>query len=137
MGLLSRREHSRRELALKLCARGHERAVVETVIEQLCQEHLVSDTRFTESFIHRRVAMGYGPVRIRQELRARGIPDGLISRWLDARCGEWCARVVQIRRKRFGQPLPTTDVERMRQARFLQYRGFAAEHIRHAFCADR
>jgi regulatory protein len=41
-----------------------------------------------------------------------------------------------VRVRRFGKTPPASWKERTRQARFLQYRGFSADHIRAATGAD-
>jgi regulatory protein len=41
-----------------------------------------------------------------------------------------------VRRAKFGLQIPTSWVQRARQARFLQYRGFSSDHIRSATGAD-
>lgn len=126
--LLARREHSAQELRHKLTARGIPEDTAEAVLRALSQEGLQSDVRFAESYARTRSERGYGPVRIRAELRQRGVGDGLID--LHPGDGEWLQRAEGARRKRFGSALPSEWADRARQARFLQYRGFCAEHIR-------
>ncbi len=94
---------------------------------------LLSDARFTESFVHARIQRGSGPQKIRAELRARGIDDDLISTCLEAHDDEWRALIDRVRRKRFGTALPADFGERSRQMRFLQQRGFTTEQISAVF----
>jgi regulatory protein len=42
-----------------------------------------------------------------------------------------------VRKKRFGPELPRDYLERARQARFLEYRGFGSAEIRAALELDR
>ena len=79
MGLLARREHSARELSHKLKSRDYDEVSIQAVIESLIDEGLQSDDRFAEQFTRSRVEKGYGPIRIRQELRERGIADSPIT----------------------------------------------------------
>nr|VFK25303.1 MAG: regulatory protein [Candidatus Kentron sp. MB]VFK33465.1 MAG: regulatory protein [Candidatus Kentron sp. MB]VFK76225.1 MAG: regulatory protein [Candidatus Kentron sp. MB] len=129
LSLLARREHSAVELSRKLGAKGFEEEVVASVISQLRNKDLLSDARFTESFVRQRIASGYGPVRIRQELRQRGIEEDTIGQNLWHEETEWMHRAASIRHKRFGTARPKDLRDRARQARFLMYRGFASEHI--------
>ncbi len=131
IGLLARREHSRAELLHKLAERGYDWQQTESVLEQLAQENLQSDTRFAESFVYSRVQRGAGPQKIRAELRERGIEDVLIQAALDAVDADWYALAQQAWQKRFGQP-PEDYAARAKQARFLQNRGFGHEHIQFA-----
>ena len=100
---------------------------------ELKQEGSQSDGRFTDSYIYHRIQRGYGPLRIRQELRERGIEDGLISSALDESGEDWISRLTDVHAKKFGASIPADRRERARQSRFLQYRGFPSEQIRRLF----
>lgn len=135
MVLLARREHARSELGGKLCQRGFPEPLVEEVLDALEIENLLSDRRFTESFVAQRMARGQGPLKIRHELRQRGVTDALASRFIDVDRDGWCEQARAARRKRFGSERPEDLRERSRQARFLAQRGFEQEHI--LFALDR
>lgn len=131
LGLLANREHSTRQLQDKLLARGYETEEIGPVLEALTREGLLSDARFVEAFVHSRRERGSGPLKIRAELRQRGIEDEvLIAAWLEERDTDWLARAEAVREKKFGPALPTDYREKARQMRFLQYRGFTPEQIR-------
>lgn len=131
--LLARREHSTEELRRKLLAKGHPPEAIEPVIEKLAAKRLVSDDRFTASFVHHHAKRGQGPVRIRAALRQQGITDSQAEEAL--RCAEvdWVQLAREVRRRKFGATAPRSLGERAKQARFLQYRGFDAEQLRAAF----
>jgi regulatory protein len=130
MDMLARREHSERELSRKLASRGYDEAVIGDTIEGLVTDGLLSNDRFVESFIHSRYQRGQGPLKIRAELRERGIDDAAIDNCLEAYADRWRELVGQVREKKFGASLPGDFRERSRQMRFLQQRGFDAEQIR-------
>ena len=130
LGLLARREHSSLELAYKLSARGFDADPVASLLHRLSAEGLLSDARFAESFVRARRDKGYGPVRIRGELRERGVDSETIEACLDQSDVAWLRLVASVRAKRFGLDLPDDFRERARQTRFLQQRGFTAEQIR-------
>ena len=136
LGLLARREHSRRELAHKLDQRGHDREVVGPVLDALMAEGLLDEDRYVDSYVHARSQRGYGPLRIRAELRQRGIDDGLIDAHLDGPDSGWQEAAAAAHRKRFGDGPPADLRERARRTRFLQQRGFGAEHIRRVLGGD-
>ena len=89
-----------------------------------------SDDRFTEIYVHSRIDRGFGPIRIKMELRERGIDDELISRYLDDSTIDWPSRIKQVREKKFGNALPADFENRIKQSRFLQQRGFDSNLIK-------
>jgi regulatory protein len=132
LALLAGRDFGRAELAGRLERRGYPPEVVVDVVAGLVAERLLSEERFTGQFVRQRAARGHGPVRIRMELRERGVADTDIDRALEASAEDWCANARDARRRRFGAAGPSDWPERARQSRFLQYRGFSAEQIRAA-----
>ncbi|HET8700353.1 MAG TPA: regulatory protein RecX, partial [Nitrococcus sp.] len=75
--LLSRREHSTHELALKLHQRGYAPCVVEVIIAELARERWLSDERYAAALVYSRRKQGYGPLRIRAELRHHRVDEAL------------------------------------------------------------
>jgi regulatory protein len=133
--LLATREHSRAELRRKLLARGGDATVVEGLLDDLARRRLQSDARYAEQYVAQRSARGYGPTRIRAELRERGVEDAVIADWLDERDAAWNERLTEVLRKRFGSAGPADFRDRARRARYLEYRGFSAELIRRVLFA--
>lgn len=134
--LLARREHSAEELRGKLEARGYEHAAVAALIGALAGKNLLSDRRFVEEFVTSRTRRGSGPLKIREELRGRGVDPELVEQALAIHAEAWQEMATAARRKRFGAALPRNYAERVRQARFLQQRGFTAEQIRQVLKQD-
>ena len=131
--LLTRREHSIEELRRKLLSKGYPPDTIEPVVQKLAGKRLVSDERFTSSFVHHHAKRGQGPVRIRAELRQQGIPDSQLEEALRSADIDWVQLARDVRRRKFGATAPRSLGERAKQARFLQYRGFDAEQLRAAF----
>lgn len=102
-------------------------------MEQLAGKGLLSDRRFAESYVRSRVERGFGPLRIRQELRQRGVDDALVEASLDPYREGWLQCLIRVHDKRFGGGLPADVTEMARRARFLEYRGFAPDLIRTLF----
>lgn len=134
--LLARREHSRAELARKLTGRGAPAELVEEVVEALVGRRLQSDERYAETLVNSRIGKGQGPVRIRRDLAEQGVSPAEVDAALAAAAADWRALAREVRRRRFGAAPPGDWDERARQARFLEYRGFTAEQIRHALGGD-
>jgi regulatory protein len=106
------------------------------VVAALAAADLISDERFVEALLHARRARGYGPLYIRRELEEKGIARSVIDRWLDLRSREWLEDLRRVKKKKFGGRQPANLVERARQTRFLQYRGFTHEQIREILGSD-
>ncbi len=132
MDLLSRREHSRQQLSEKLRVRGYDPEDIERTLDRLAAEGLQSDRRFAEAWVYQRSQKGYGPLRIRRELLERGVPEALARDALEVDF-DWQASMQEQRRRRFGEALPEDYRERMKQARFLQNRGFSADAVMRLF----
>jgi len=133
MNLLARREHSASELLRKLKRHDHDHSDILAAIEELQADNLQSDQRFVENFINRKVNAGFGPVKIRHELRQKGIAQDLAETFLDAFEGEWQDRLMQQRLRKFGEDIPVDYASKMKQARFLQNRGFSPESVMRLF----
>lgn len=136
MDLLARREHGRLELERKLVQRGCPQKIADKALGGLENDDLLSDERFTESLVQTRYDQGHGPVRIRHDLRQKGVADSIISRWIDERSEQWLALIARVRQLKFGDELPSDHKERACQARFLQSRGFTSEQIHMALKDD-
>lgn len=131
---MARREHTRLELKRKLLARGISEQIIEQALDGIEAQGLQSDARFVENYVRQRAERGYGPLRIMEELKVRGVEEDLIHQYIDA--PEWDAHITRVRAKRFGNRLAKDSRERLRQARFLQYRGFTSDQIRRLMRAD-
>jgi regulatory protein len=128
MNLLARREHSVRELRNKLKRRFTDDAMIDEQIARLTGENLQSNLRFSESYARQRVGRGYGPVRVREELRERGASGLDVAAAMEELQVDWFAAASEVILKKFGALAPSDIKEKARRARFMQYRGFTAEH---------
>ena len=129
VGLLARREHSRLELIRKLQQRNFSEEEIEQAIEQLQVNNLLSEERFTESYINMRKRKGYGPVRIAQELKERGISSDLCESYLDRQNTEWRDIMREQYVKKYGDNGASEYAEKARRAKYLQYRGFPLDWV--------
>lgn len=140
MNILAAREHSIVELRRKLDNKFSKYddfdsldEFIEIVLEQLLDDNLLNEARFTECFIRSRINKGSGPVKIRHELMERGISSELSSDYLDDSYDFWQQHIEVVRNKRFGIQLPEDYKEQTKQSRFLYQRGFSSEFIRRLF----
>jgi len=136
MRLLAIREHCTSELYRKLSQKGFEHGDIVFIIDECKKNKYLSDQRFTEAFVNSRRERGNGPARIQRELQQHQIDAHLIATYLDFRDPEWIRRARQVREKKFGSEIPEDYSEKMRQARFLEYRGFSHEQIQRVLRED-
>lgn len=132
MDLLARREHSPAELRRKLAGRDFSPGEIETTLEALTREGLLSESRFLAGFVGSQARRGHGPIWIRAELEKRGVAGDEVAAALAAAGQDWVVLAREVRAKRFGPAAPADFRERARQMRFLQYRGFTADQVRQA-----
>jgi len=132
LGLLTRREHSRRELTRKLTARGVEAGEAEAAVERLAGEGWQDDARFAESLVRSRAGSGYGPLHVRAELGTHGLDRDAIAAAMDAFEGDWTEVARDLVRRRFGESGPRDLAQRRKAAELLMRRGFDGDRIRAA-----
>lgn len=132
LGLLTRREHSRKELILKLAARGVDADEAAQAVQRLQQAGWQDDHRFAEALLRSRVGNGYGPVRIRAELATHGLDTDVVARIVDAYEGDWDEDARSLVERRFGGVSAPDRKLRHKAAEFLLRRGFTNEQARRA-----
>ncbi len=128
MNLLARREHSVRELRNKLKRRFTDDAMIDEQIARLTGQNLQSNLRFAESYARQRIGRGYGPVRVREELRERGASGLDVAAAMEELQVDWFAVASEVALKKFGALAPSDINEKARRVRFMRYRGFTTEH---------
>lgn len=129
--LLSRREHSAAELKAKLSRRGADEEVADGAVQAMTDAGWQSDARYAEMLVRNRIAQGYGPLRIRMELSAAGVPDAALRAALDAADCDWNALCAELAARRFRTPARAA-ADWQKQYRFLAARGFSSAQIRAA-----
>ena len=134
--LLAGRDFSRHELSERLLRKGYGAAEVAEAIAVLVQEGFLREQRYAEQFVTQHAGRGRGPVRIRMELRERGVEAEAIEQALGETETDWNHAAREARRRKFGLAPPADYRERAKQARFLQYRGFSSDQIRAALGPD-
>ena len=138
LDLLARREHGSSELKTKLAKRFRQRDcdlnTVEQVTRQLIEEGLLSDERFAASRVRQLAGRGYGPSRIRNDLRQQRVEHLISDNMEEAFDSEvdWEAEATAVYEKKYGgAPIEgdwdARQRERGRRLRFMQYRGFGSD----------
>ena len=127
---LARRDYSCAELAGRLELRGAGPEVAAAVVERLGEAGLVSDERFAEGFARYRSQSSHGPMRIRAELRQKGVSAELIEQALEPYADEWHELAFAYLSRRL-----RGDLDRKAEARLYrggQQRGFSHDQVMRA-----
>ena len=128
MNLLSRREHSEKEIYMKLIKFVESKTRLNDEIEKLKNEGLLSDARFSEAYMRSRFNSGFGPVRIKYELNKKGVSNILIDRALIETDLDWDQKMTDEYKKKYDSNR-TKDQNFLKISKFLLYRGFDLEKI--------
>jgi regulatory protein len=128
---LTRREHSRAELARKLAPYAESPQALEALLTELAQRRQLSDERYAEARAHW-LARKYGAAKIRQDLKAHGVADAMIDRVSSDGDLE---KAKAILARKYRAPA-TTREEKAKRMRFLQSRGFSYDTIRSVLRVD-
>ena len=131
MDFLSRREHSSREILKKMSNRVESKEMLLDSIKELVDDGLLSDERFAESYFQSRKNKGYGPLRIRNELKQRGVGDQIFSSLSNE--VDWSKYALEALKKKMNGDLPSEIKDVLKLKRFLNYRGFDFQDIDRAF----
>lgn len=123
LGLLSRREQSQRELKRKLVHKGVAKEEADQTIESLAGAHLQSNDRFAGMMVRRRIADGFGPMRISAELASHGIAREIIRSALEQESPDWAIVADEQYRRKF-RNIAQDAKERMKRVSWLAQRGF-------------
>ena len=127
---LGRREHSQIELQKKLRERFPEKDVeIQAVIQEFVTKDWISDIRYTEELVREKSQYGgWGPIKITQRLREKGIEKELIESVLEKLFPEELQKEVVMRLATEKWRLLYKKTAPQRKAavqRFLVSRGFS------------
>jgi len=122
---LSRREYGIEELRRKLVQRGSKSDIAEAVVSECVEQNLVSDERFAEMYVRMRIRRHFGPLKIRGELRQRGIGDQVIAASMQVEQDIWFDSAEYWAARRVHSELDFAA--RARLHRSLMNRGFSHE----------
>lgn len=134
--ILARREQSQFELKRKLKSKGIPPAEVEQTVANLTDRCLQSDLRFSEMLVRKRIADGYGPLRIRAELQSHGIGGETLQAAMATEDPDWVEVASRIHQKKFGHRISSEKKDQMKRASYLLQRGFPAEIAKKVACMN-
>jgi regulatory protein len=131
--LLTRRDHSRKEIRDKLTVKGFDPKQVSLVVDELAQTNWQDDTRYAESYTRMRSHKGFGPVRIAFELRQQGITSDVVEKIVNSTIENWPTLLAHVYSKKYPLTNQMDSVEQARRSRFLLQRGFSSAMISELF----
>ena len=127
--LLGLRSHSREELERKLLKKGYTTESIEPVMEKLTKKGVLNDRMFSMELIRSKSRQKpAGKIKMRAELRKRGVSDTIIDELLkEYESGALCQRAAE---KKFGSLHGVTETEKKKKLEiFLHNRGFEWQEI--------
>ncbi len=130
--LLSRRDHSSRELQQKLRQKGGDEADIAAVLDWCQQQNYQSDARYCAMLIRSKVAKGYGPAVVSQAAREQGLDRELLQDTLAELDIDWFALALCQYQKKFADKAIKDFQDKQKRMGFLQRRGFNAGQIQYA-----
>ena len=135
LDLLSRREHSSKEIREKLLLRFDDKVIINSVITKLEENNLINNTRFAEAYVSSRKRKGFGPKKISFELLSKGVSESVANRVIDEE-GGWKRAAKLAFTKKFKNGLSSDVKNSLKQKSFLKNRGFGFKEIESVFGDD-
>lgn len=136
VSLLSRKDYSNNGMRRALHHLSDDGMTVEEVIVRLGDNNYLNDQRMAENMVSRLLRKQYGPLRIRLELRQKGIEQDVADKAISDSGVDWFQMASDSRRKKFGDERPADVNEKIRQMRYLQSRGFTMDMINEAMTSQ-
>ncbi len=127
--LLGNREHSRKEIVIKLEQRRFDSEAIDTALGRLEELELLDDKSFAVNYVvSRSRKKPSGAYKLRYELLQKGVPDAIIDEVLEEYdSAAQCLEAAQRKLRLLKGDLP---VKRNKLYAFLVNRGFDSQTIR-------
>lgn len=133
LNYLSRRDHSRAELRVKLQRNAASLAEVEPVLAWCSAENYLNEERFLRMLVRNRYNQGYGYRYILQECRQHQLTEQQLTAVIDAEAIDWWQAARHVYQKKFANRAITDYQDKVKRMAYLQRRGFSSEQIRAVF----
>ena len=132
LDLLSRREHSKKEIKEKLLLRFDSSELIQSVLDKLESNNLINELRFAEAYTRSRKRKGFGPRKILYELSSKGVSES-VSNQVILDEGNWDKVAKAAFTKKFKDGPSEEIKQKSKQKNFLQNRGFGFKEIESVF----
>ncbi|AYV38743.1 regulatory protein RecX [Aeromonas veronii] len=135
MRSLARRESAESELARRLRQQGYQEEVIEAVVDYCRGYNWVNDERYGAMAVRAGAAKGHGPLKIRFDLRRKGLDDGQIDAAFEQPELDWFELAFELLERR-AKIVDLADFKlRMKWLKYLLGRGFTQDQARYAISA--
>lgn len=130
--IVGRKAVTERELRTKLSDKGYDEMICDIVIETMREYNYVNDADYCETFLDYAKSKGWGQLKIRSELKRRGVDDTTISNALSEfeDCPE--ERIYDILCRKFAEFDLRDFKQKQKALRFFASRGFDFDSINSA-----
>lgn len=134
--LCSQSEKAPQDIYRKALTWGLDESDAERLVARLIEEHFIDEERYARAFVNDKFRFAHwGRVKVSAALRAKGIPENIISIAFDEKIEEedylqTCRDLLANRMK--GMSLPLSQPDRARLFRFAAQRGFEMSVISRA-----
>ncbi|WP_324044175.1 regulatory protein RecX [Aeromonas dhakensis] len=135
MRSLARRESAESELARRLRQQGYLEEVIEAVLDYCRGYNWVNDERYGAMAVRAGAAKGHGPLKIRFELRRKGLDDGQIDAAFEQPELDWFELALELLERRANLADLADFKLRMKWLKYLLGRGFSQDQARYAISA--
>ena len=132
--LLSRRDYPRSEFINKLTSAEFDKADVEAAADWCQAQGFLNETRFAES-TSRRLGAKYGTQRVAHTLRQKGVSEDQVSVAISTLKESESDRARALWTRKFGK-VAESAVEKSKQIRYLQSRGFSFAIIKNVIAGE-
>ncbi|VAW37110.1 hypothetical protein MNBD_GAMMA01-1813 [hydrothermal vent metagenome] len=130
LACLSMREHSNQELQEKLTRKGYESASIEMVLAECLSYNYLNDKRFAEIYWRTRSNKGFGPNKISQELKQKGISAELIDSAFKQDELDFAKTIQNVYVKKFKGKEILDFKDKAKRQNYLYRRGFGMDLIK-------
>ncbi|WP_043757408.1 regulatory protein RecX [Aeromonas taiwanensis] len=135
MRSLARRESAESELARRLRQQGFKEEVIDAVLDYCRGYHWIDDERYGAMAVRAGAAKGHGPLKIRFDLRRKGLSDVQIDAAFEQPELDWFELALALLARR-ARAADLADFKlRMKWLKYLLGRGFTQDQSRYALSA--
>jgi len=130
---LTRREHTKKEISLKLIRKYPQQdELIDSITNFLTEKDYLSESRFAEMIFRARTNQLYGFNRVFFELKEKGLEDNLINEIISPKDSIWRENIALLIKKKT-QNILISDIDRKQKnklIKFLMGKGYNYELVK-------
>ena len=131
---LAHKQRTEQELRTRLASESYLQSVIEAVVDRIDELGYLDDEQYAHDYVRGRFSnRRFGPFRIRQELRERGVDERFIDQALEELSQEAVRDAARYHAQKKWKQMPDSEsyLKRKRKAKgYLRRRGFGFQLIR-------